>query len=530
MYLKKFTAMVLMMIMVLAMAACGNREMSQSASNAGQTQKADTETKNSQIDTEALDEDAAEINILFWTLNTVPSDLELVEEAINEITLDKINTEIHLDIVDMGSYAQQINLMVSSGEKLDLMATLPGDTAHFNAMTSQNQLMDITQLLEEYAPELLETVPKEWLAGTTIDNKIYSVTSYADKATPLCFVGRTDILEKTGIDPTTLKTAGDFTKLFAAVKEVEPQINPLTGGNRNVMTTPYMIDTDGKFISYDGLGEGNNSIIAIMPGDGSKISERYETEAFRATCDWISQWYEAGYVDKDLANKDDTSESFVKSGTAFGYFKMVSGGSVGAASMRQSNGYDMSVIQLADAVINTGVIRKFTWAVPQNATEPEAAVKFMNLMYTDADIVNLLTWGIEGLHYRTLEDGTIDFLENQDADNCGYYLGDCSAIIGNGFLAKVRSGQPADYRQQTMILNQNAQVSEFLGFGIDNTDVENTLSALTNVIKEMRPALGCGLKDGSGVKDMVDKLKAADVDNYVAAMQQQLDAWIAANK
>ena len=532
MRLKKLISMGLVVIMMLALAACGNSEKSQSTTSGGPThtklEKNDGQSETGTL--EKADEDIAEINILFWTLNTVPSELDDVEEAINEITREKINTEIHLDIVDMGSYAQQVNLMVSSGEKLDLMVTLPGDTAHFNSMTSQNQLMDITELLEEYAPELLEIVPKEWLAGTTIDDKIYSVTSYGDKATPLCFVCRTDILEKTGIDPSTLKTAGDFTKLFAVVKDMEPQINPLTGSNKNVMTTPYMIDADGKFFSYDGLGEGNNSIIAIMPGDGSKISNRYETDEFRATCDWINQWYEAGYVDKDLANKDDTAESFIKGGTAFGYFKMVSGGSAGAGSMQQAHGYEMTVIELADAVINTGVIRKFSWAVPQNATEPEAAVKFMNLLYTDEDIVNLLTWGIEGQHYRTMEDGTLDFLEGQDANSCGYYLGDCSAIIGNGFIAKVRSGQSADYRQQTLELNQKAQVSEFLGFGIDNTSAENTLTALTNVVKELRPALGCGLKGSEGVQEMIDKLKAADVDRYIADMQKQLDDWIAANK
>ncbi len=540
--MKRITSLFIVLILILSsLTACGNSESSEppqttaasgetkapSGSDATQDASA-TDTTDAEPSDE--DEDLAEINILFWTLNTVPGDLEMVEEAINEITREKINTEIHLQIVDMGSYAQQVNLAISSGEKLDLMVTLPGDTAHFNAMTSQNQLQGLSELLEEYAPELMETVPEQWFAGTTVDGEIYSVTSLGDKATPLCFICRTDILEETGIDPATLKNANDFTDLFAKVKEVDPTIIPLCGGNRGFLTSPYMIDADGNFFSYDGLGEGNNSIIAVMPGDGSTISDRYETEEYKSTTNWVHNWYEAGYVDKDLANKDDTAESAVQMGTAFGFFKMVSGGEYGAVAISQSTGYDMTAVFLDDAVITTGLIRKFSWAVPQGATEPEAAVKFLNLLYTDEEVLNLMTWGIEDVHYRTLEDGTIDFLEGQDASSCGYFLGDCTAILGNGFLAKVRAGQPADLREQLYELNMNAKVSDFLGFGIDNGPVENTLTALTNVINELRPMLASGVSGEDGVDQLVAKLKGADVDAYVATMQQQLDDWIAANK
>ena len=34
-------------------------------------------------------EDIAQIEIMFWTLNVIPSDVDMVEEAINEITREK---------------------------------------------------------------------------------------------------------------------------------------------------------------------------------------------------------------------------------------------------------------------------------------------------------------------------------------------------------------------------------------------------------------------------------------------------------
>lgn len=504
------------------LSACGNTEMNTQTTSSS----TDVQATSSEMDTNTVQDDVAEINVMFWTMNTIPRDIDLVEEAINNIIRPKINTEINLTIVDMGSYAQQINLIVTSGEKLDLMITLPGESAHFNAMTSQNQLLPLDDLLIEYAPELLETVPETWLSGTQSNGKTYSVTSYGDKATPLCFICRTDILQKTGIDASTLKTADDFTVLFSKVKEVEPDIIPLWGA----MTIPYMIDSEGNFVSYDGLGDSTNSIISVIPENGTTITDLYETDLYKSTVKWFNDWYQAGYIDRDAATKNTPQESDVQAGTTFGYFKMVGGGEAGATTVSQSIGYDMTVIQLSDAVIDTVSVRKFTWAVPQSATEPEAAVKFLNLLYTDSEVVNLLTWGIEDVHYQTLEDGTIDFLDGEDASTCGYYIGDFSSIIGNGFLAKVRTGQPADYRQQTLKLNQNAKVSEFLGFGIDNTSQTNTLTALTNVVNEFGKSLAAGVEGPDTIPVFIEKLKAADVDAYINAMQKQLDQWIDENK
>lgn len=39
------------------------------------------------------------------------------------------------------------------------------------------------------------------------------------------------------------------------------------------------------------------------------------------------------------------------------------------------------------------------WVVPKTSTNPEAAMKFLELMYTDEDIINLLAIGIEGRDY-----------------------------------------------------------------------------------------------------------------------------------
>lgn len=453
----------------------------------------------------------------------------MVEDAINAITEERINTTVNLNIIEMGSYTQQLNLMMSGGEKLDLMVTLPGNSAHFNSMTSQNQLMDITDLLSEYAPELLETVPESWPDGTSINGRIYSVTSFGDKATPLTFVCRKDILDETGINPDTIKNADDLDALFAKVLELHPDMTPVAIGSQKIIMTPYTLNSDGEFIKFEGLGEGDNSIISIIGDEGSQIQNYYETDEYKATIEKMKEWYDKGYLYKDGPTYDGTTGTLVAAGNYFGYFKMQALGGEAATSATCS--HEMYFIQLDDSpIIDTVSLRKFTWGVPSTSTEPEAAVKFMNLIYTDAEVLNLLTWGIEGVHYQTLDDGSIDFMDGQDATNCGYYLGDCTSILGNGFLAKVRNGQDPQLREKSLELNLSSQVSRFNGFSFDTTGLENQVASLTNTVEQYRPALACGLYTEDYYNEFLQKLQSNGVETYIDTIQGQLDEWLSANQ
>lgn len=72
-------------------------------------------------------------------------------------------------------------------------------------------------------------------------------------------------------------------------------------------------------------------------------------------------------------------------------------------------------------MINAGNSRNFVWFVPVASKEPEAAVKFLNLFYTDERIINLFNYGIMDKHYVLNEDQTVSLPEGKTAENVGYY-------------------------------------------------------------------------------------------------------------
>ena len=105
----------------------------------------------------AGDEDLSEITVAFYnTIVPTKDNISRIEDAINDITIPEIHTKVTLNIISMGQWDQQINLMLSSGEKLDLMPTFFAGSTAFNTMSGTNQLAPLNDLLDSMGRESLK--------------------------------------------------------------------------------------------------------------------------------------------------------------------------------------------------------------------------------------------------------------------------------------------------------------------------------------------------------------------------------------
>lgn len=73
-----------------------------------------------------------------------------------------------------------------------------------------------------------------------------------------------------------------------------------------------------------------------------------------------------------------------------------------------------------------------TYTVMSNVQHAEACMKFLNLWFSDEEIGNLISYGIEGEHYVLNDDGMGEYLPGQDANSCAYHPG--SGISNTNFL------------------------------------------------------------------------------------------------
>ena len=105
-------------------------------------------------------EEPAEVVFAYMTQNNIPesSELERIQNLINDYTVDKINTKVKLVLFSNSDYMNQVNLMLASGEQIDLFQSL--NTPHLKYMKDGTAL-DITAYLDDELKETKEIVEKK---------------------------------------------------------------------------------------------------------------------------------------------------------------------------------------------------------------------------------------------------------------------------------------------------------------------------------------------------------------------------------
>lgn len=533
--MKKFVITAIMLVMMLS--ACGNTE------NAGisvQTPQASEEHSNVQMDGESISEatskdsegynitweDMEEIHMLYPSMGPVPSGLQAVEDAINEITEAQINTHVNIDIYEIGNYDQQVGLMMSSGENVDLMLTLPSGSAGFSSMQAQGQLMDISQLLEEYGQPIINTMG-ELIKGTMINGHTYGLCGYRNIVSGEYIIMRTDVLEDLGLleKAENMTSFTEYEEILAQVKASE-QWSYLSGivgsGHGNIMLQQAAFCSEDQFkdISlFDNLGE-TYKIICIDPQKGDDVVRMtFATDEYKKIYERVKKWYDNGYIYKDSATTLESGTDLIKSNVGFSMF---CDGEYGIEATKSADcDMPMTCIKLKDYPITTGSCTKFTWVIPSTSKAPEAAIAFLNMMYTDNRIANLLAWGIEGTDYEVVN-GEARYIDGNTTP--AYHTNDF--MYGNQFITLPWEGSGTNMRQESYEIMQNATYSKYMGFSCDTSAVTGELAAVSNCLNEYRPQVETGMASEAVYNDFMNKLQASGVEKIVDCYQQQLNTWL----
>lgn len=566
MKVKKLTALLLAAAMLMT-TACGNSEQSASqkekpketqgaSGTAGSDAAANTDGTGSTNETKAVKdsevssqetgtakegasaagsasyvldwEDMAEIHMVYMSMGPLPSGLEAVEAEINKITEKEINTHVNITMIETGNYDQQIGLMMSSGEQVDLMVTLPFGASSFSTMVVQNQLSDITELLDEYGQGIREKLGN-LVEGTTINGKVYGVTGYRNLAGSIYIVMRTDVLKDLGLleKAENMKSLDEYEEILEAVKTSE-KWSQLAGivsadgaGTVLAILKAYLGVSDfDSFTSYDALGD-TNKLVAINPdGSDPTVINNFASEDYKAMVERVNQWYTKGYIYKDAATGKEMGQNLIKANAAFSFF-CVSELNV-KSSKTAACGMDMTCVRLLDLPLSTDACTKFTWTVPTTAKEPEAAMTFLSMMFQDPRISNLFSWGIEGVDYEIVN-GEACYIDGNETP--AYHTNDF--LYGNQFITLPWHDSEENIRQRAEAAMINSVISAYMGFSCDTTAVTNELSAISNVLGEYRPQIDSGVADMEVYEEFLEKLESCGIDKVIALYQEQLDAWLA---
>ena len=229
---------------------------------------------------------------------------------------------------------------------------------------------------------------------------------------------------------------------------------------------------------------------------------------------------------KDASTAMDYGGTQIKNGVGTAFSNSMEFG--GEETIAASCGYAMSVkyIDGAKAMLLTSSFNKFGWAVPVTSKEPEAAVKFLNLLYSENVVHETLTYGEEGVDWVRNADGTAAYPNG--GDSAAYHMGDF--MYGN-ILAVAPWSEDPDLRAKQRQSNEELEASKYIGFAVDNTPVLILITACKNVTNTYKPVLSSGVygsQTEAKYQEYIDALYAAGMAEVLAEFQSQLDAWLAA--
>lgn len=513
----KRLSIVLTILMVLTLfAACSDGGTNSNAANSGKSSAASASSETGTQASVLKDGTVDELLMIFPGGNSAPQSLTAVEDAINGIIGETIDAKIKIQILEWGVYSDQINLMLSSGEKLDLLFNF----SNTKTIASNGQIQSITDKIEEYAPDAYSTMEK-YLEACYIDGELYGLPSFHEYASSVGLICRRDLLEETGIDPATVKSWEDVENILLKVREKKPDMNLLIPSDLNSGMLPALGTRP-----FDKLQSKTGVAVRMTGNQPEDVINLYDTEEYREMAEMAYDWNQKGYFIADATTITDTRQELLKAGNAFGYIGGVHPGTV-TQEIRNS-GRDVTAIMIGNPATKTSNVNFSQYVIPSACKTPEKALAFLNYLYTDPAVQNIIMYGIEGTDYvmKDEENQVVGYPEGIDNTTVGW--SNEPWISGNASISYAWESDPPSIWQDYLAYNDSADFSPLYGFSFTTDSVKNEISAISNVIDKYSAVIASGYSDvDEALTTFNAELESAGIQKIIDEAKTQISQWLA---
>lgn len=527
--MKKILSLVLILAMSLTLlTGCGGNgsgsaqtKASDKATTKAETQASASEGQSEDGSTAAgaidFDEDPYEVVIENLTLGTDMPDLAKVEDAINEISVPAVNCTVKLMNVHIADHVTKLSLMAAGGEKVDIVTT--GRTYSYPSMVADRLLIPLDDLLLQRGQGIVEKMA-DALDAYKVGESTYGVPGQFYSYQGNGIIYNKEMADEYGITVPEKPTIEDVEAIAAQLKAANPDMYLISKGKG---------DTDMLYVLYhpETINFGTNAIYGAMDKNASelKIFNLYTTDEYKEYLHKSREWYVNGWVPADSMVSGVNVRDVFTTKQCFCEFGTTSPIQLGV--LQPSYDFELGMKTMAAPEVSTSGLQEHGWGISINCKRPDKAMDFLNLMYTNADVANLLTNGIEGMHYEKVSERIIKYPEGVNSGNVGY-----SRVFSDyGDMMQIYQFEPVteDSFAECLELSKNAKKSRILGFSFDPSPVATQVSNVTNALAEYLPALTVGIYEDDLIDEQLDNmnaaLDAAGINDIIAEHQRQLDEW-----
>ncbi len=445
---------------------------------------------------------------------------EILAKANAEYIEPAIGMTLDMQFIDTASFQQKLKLKMASNEAYDL--TFTGYLNDYQTAVSMGALYDITKYIEDV--NMTEAVPQFYLDSAMVDGKIYGVPNAQIIGNPPAIYITEEDVNKSGFDvegleqvATNAKTYEDvenymnlLTENFAKLKAAVPNKYTTNPVRNLAMDIPYENVLGNLYIRRD--------------GSDSTIYADYELPEFKLQVEKAYEWYTKGYIRSDIAAKSNAVSGNEEARQIA--VRQDQWGPYSERSLEKTYNGPVAVSLVTNPYVGRTKALQTMISVGANSKHPKKAVEFIKLINSNADLYNLLIWGIEGVHYNLDEQGRVVVTELGGTSKVSN-LGAGGWKFGNQFNSYPSSTQEADVYELTEKLNNEADKSPMLGF-VPNTDfISNELANITNASAEFKARTLYGTDDPANWFDeYVQKMEQSGVQKVKEELQKQYDEFL----
>lgn len=469
--------------------------------------------------------DIYEIVMQYPTLGKAPQDIKLIENAVNARTEPEIGVRILFSPINVFEMASTTNIMFSWGDKLDIVTC--GFGISLADYVNKGILIELDDLVAEYGQSIVKAEGIA-MSGGYFRGKLFALPSEEKMGRVRALYCRQDILNKYGIEPVPEKiySMDEISEIFAKVK---------AGEDEGFYCLATGLNDEGIYSNFDIVDKlGSTLASGCLTNNGyctTEIVNYFATDEYEQACRTIRSWRQNGYLNPNCNMNMDPSDVMMQSGDYFAFFNSAEPDML-ASQSRMLWGYvDSELVPLYTTSPYT-VSQSFLmsmWGITSSCTDPVKAMKWLDLLWRDTEIINLLSYGIEGLHYEFIDskDLVIRYPEGVNSANTSYISvlqvwGDKSKCYAMAPLNKAYYRALDDFNQSIM----PEHTSGALGYCFDASPVKMMYSAVDEVIKRFESSFKLGFLDlDIALPEFRTALDEAGIREVIAENQRQFDSW-----
>lgn len=462
------------------------------------------------------------IKVAYMITMNAAADRDKVQAEINRVLTEKgLNVQIEFVCIDFASWGQQINLLLSDGS-IDLFnccfMTSVGDLA------ANGSIAPIDDLLDQYGQGIRETLG-DYLNCAKVGEHIYGAPKLAAYSLAPGFLMNKEMAAKAGINKDDITDLDTLTEALKKVKATYPDITAISTGTNGSLYDPTGLDLLGSEKAYA-------SLKLVKGSTDLTVSNYYASDDFKKLLTYGKTWSDLGFIRKDAINGQEASFSGMHSGEAFGTFVGYASEEISESINASAFSFDISSAMLSESPwVTSDNVTGMTWCIPELSKNKEAAMIFLNALFTDPDIANLCCNGIEGEHYVVTDQGNITFAKaDQDALTTGWPSG-MGTFWPNMLITYPWSPDKADTYQLWKESNNTCEKSPALGFVFDPTNVVDEIAACNNAVSKYYNVLMLNIGDTDTLlSEFLTDLDQSGVNDIIAEKQSQLNEWAKSNQ